>query len=152
MQAIVNKFFPDIALEDTRIEQQFYKDLGLTPPPDSMKRLRPEPLQVVPEESIPDIRFRLRLLDPGLPPIDRKFVFNAPRVAMLRRVSPFLRLWLEQRGYGKVAITFSHNDEVVPDTTTFLFLFGETAGTLQSPVSIDIRLSNEVSTSPTNKT
>jgi hypothetical protein len=144
LQAIVNKFFPDIAMEDARTEEKFYKDLGQTPPPDSMKRSRPEPAQVV-LQGADDIRFRLRLVDPTLPPIDRKFVFNAPRSAMLRKVVPFLQQWLDQKGYGKGSLTFYRNDVIIPDTSTFVSLFGDTAGTQQSPETIDFNI-----TRPTN--
>ena len=41
-----------------------------------------------------DIRFRLVCLDDEVS-IDQKYVFNAPRGAMLSRVVPFLKKWLK---------------------------------------------------------
>ncbi len=96
-------------LADAKAEEELYLKLGMELPPDAQKRARPDsedaapsgaPLTVTQSAPARDIRFRLQSLDASAPAMDRKFIFNAPRSAMLKKVVPFLRQWLAEHGYG----------------------------------------------------
>ena len=78
--------------------------------------------------------------------IDKKVIFNAPRDSSLRKIIPFLQQWLAKNGHHKEGdgrLRFVRDGVAVDVDTSFLAMFGPSAGTQKDPATLEFVFEKE---------